>query len=573
MRRPVIASVFVFPLFAASLLAQGSKSYPDQARSTVVSQFGVVATSQVLASQAGASILERGGSAVDAAIAANAVLGMTEPMMNGVGGDLLAIVWDAKSKKLYGLNSTGWSPKGLSIPVLKTKGIKDRPPNHSIHFVTVPGAVAGWDALRQKFGKLPLGELLSPAIYYADQGVPIAERSSTVWETDGLRLLDLPEFKRVFMPGGHAPKPGQLFQNKDYANTLRQIRDHGRDGFYKGPTAKALLAFSAEQGGTMTAEDLETFQPEWVEPISTTYHGWKVWELPPNGQGIAALSMLNIMNQFPLQQYGQNSTKALHVMIEAKKLAYADLTKYVGDPRFAKQPVEELLSSGLAVKRAKMIDPESAHCQVMPSELLGKLEEVGRDTTYLTVVDKDGNIISLIQSLYSEFGTGLVVPGTGMLLHNRGGLFNFEPGNVNSLEPRKRPQTTIIPAFMEKGDIKVGFGIMGGYNQAQAHAQFVSNIADFGFDIQAAMEAPRFTKSSFDGCDVSIESRVPETIRKNLTAKGHKLRVTEPFSGQMGRGNVVMVDEKGNKYGGSDPRADGAAIPQSPPAAQVYDRR
>ena len=263
-------------------------------------------------------------------------------------------------------------------------------------------------------------------------------------------------------------------------------------------------------------------------------------------------------------------------MIEAKKLAYADLTRYVGDPRFNKQPVQELLSKDRAKARGKSIDAEKAHCQVMPSDLLARLNEVGKDTTYLTVVDKEGNIISLIQSLYSEFGTGLVVPGTGMILHNRGGLFDFEPGRVNSLEPRKRPQTTIIPAFMEKGDVKVGFGIMGGFNQAQAHAQFVSNIADFGYNIQAAMEAPRFTKASFDGCDVSIESRVPEKVQAELTAHGHKLRVTEPFSASnMGRGNVVMVDGHGVKFGGSDPRADGAAIPQSPrlAAGSIMHRR
>ncbi len=361
---------------------------------------------------------------------------------------------------------------------------------------------------------------------------------------------------------------GQVFQNKDLAKTLKLIAEHGRDGFYKGSTAKALLEFSKEQGGTMVQEDLDLFQPEWVEPISTTYRGWTVYELPPNGQGIAALSMLNIMEKFPLAEYGQDSTRARHGMIEAKKLAYADLTKYVGDPRFAAQPVKELLSKDLAATRAKTIDPDHAHCQVMPSDLLSKLSEVGRETTYLTVVDKDGNIISLIQSLYSDFGTGLVVPGTGMILHNRGGLFNFEPGNVNSLEPRKRPQTTIIPAFMEKGDVKIGFGIMGGYNQAQAHAQFVSNIADFGYNIQAAMEAPRFTKGSFDGCDVSIESKVPANVRNELTAKGHELRVTAPISDTMGRGNVVMVDGNGVKFGGSDPRADGAAVPQSPSIAK-----
>ncbi len=539
--------------------------YPEQARSVVMSRGGIVTSLQTLASQAGAAILDRGGSAIDAAIAANAVLGVAEPLMNGVGGDLLAIVYDAKAKKLYGLNSSGWSPKGLSIEVLRAKGITGKPSGRSIHVVTVPGAVAGWDTLHQKWGKLPLADLLAPAEYYAQEGLPIAERIAVNWQVNGSRVIDSPGFKEIFMPWGRPVKPGDIFKNPDLAKTLRLIGEHGRDGFYKGPVAKALLDFSNEQGGTMAAADLEEFQPEWVEPISTTYHGWTVYELPPTGQGIAALSMLNIMEQFPMTQYGHNSARALHTMIEAKKLAYADLTKYVGDPRFNNQPVKEILSKDLAVRRAKMIDPDKAHCQVLPTELTSVLNAQGKDTTYLTVVDKDGNIISLIQSLYGEFGTGLVVPGTGMILHNRGALFDFTPGHVNSLEPRKRPLTTIIPAFMEKGDIKIGFGIMGGFNQAQAHAQFVSNVVDFGFNIQAAMEAPRFTKGTFDGCDVSIESRVPEDVRKQLTAWGHDLRVTEPISGTMGRGNAVMVDENGVKYGSSDPRGDGEAIPQSPP--------
>ena len=542
-----------------------SSPYPEQARSVVMSRGGIVTSLQTLASQAGAEILDRGGSAIDAAIAANAVLGVAEPLMNGVGGDLLAIVYDAQEHKLYGLNSTGWSPKGLSIEVLRAKGITGKPTGRSIHVVTVPGAVAGWDTLHKKWGKLPLADILAPAEYYAQEGLPIAERIAVNWQVNGSRVMDSPGFKEIFMPWGRPVKPGDIFKNPDLAKTLRLIGEHGRDGFYKGPVAKALLDFSNEQGGTMAAPDLEEFQPEWVEPISTTYHGWTVYELPPNGQGIAALSMLNIMEQFPLTQYGHNSARALHTMIEAKKLAYAELTKYVGDPRFGDEPVKELLSKDLAARRAKTIDPNQAHCQALPSELTAVLNAQGKDTTYLTVVDKDGNIISLIQSLYGEFGTGLVVPGTGMILHNRGALFDFTPGHTNSLAPRKRPLTTIIPAFMQKGDVRIGFGIMGGFNQAQAHAQFVSNVVDFGFNIQAAMEAPRFTKGTFDGCDVSIESRVPEDVRKQLTAWGHELRVTEPISGTMGRGNAVMVDENGVKYGSSDPRGDGEAIPQSPP--------
>jgi gamma-glutamyltranspeptidase/glutathione hydrolase len=537
--------------------------YPEQARSVVMSRYGVVATLQTLASQAGAMVLDRGGNAIDAAIAANAVLGVTEPLMNGIGGDLLAIVYDAKTKKLYALNSSGWAPKGLSLDVLKAKGVP-KPSGHSIHVVTVPGAVAGWDALHNKFGKLPLADLLAPAEYYAEEGVPVAERIAVAWNQGSRGFLESPGFKETFMPWGHPLKAGDIFQNKELAKSLRLIGEHGRDGFYKGPTAKALLDFSNSQGGTMAPADLEEFQPEWVEPISTTYHGWTVYEIPPTGQGIAALQMLNIMEQYPLSQYGHNSAKALHTMIEAKKLAYADLPRYVGDMRFTDVPVQELLSKDLAMRRAKTID-DRAHCQVLPSELTAMLNAQGKDTTYLTVVDKDGNIISLIQSLYGSFGTGLVVPGTGMVLHNRGALFDFTPGHANSLAPRKRPQTTIIPAFMEKGDVKIGFGIMGGFNQAQAHAQFVSNLVDFGFNIQAAMEAPRFTKGSFDGCDVSIESRVPEDVRKQLIAWGHEVRVTEPISGSMGRGNAVMVDGSGIKFGASDPRGDGEAVPQSPP--------
>jgi len=544
--------------------------YPEQARSVVMSHGGIVASLQTLASQAGAMVLDRGGTAIDAAIAANAVLGVTEPLMNGIGGDLLAIVYDAKTKKLYGLNSSGWSPKGLSLEVLKAKGVAGKPTGRSIHVVTVPGAVAGWDVLHAKFGKLPLAELMEPAEYYAENGIPVAERIAVNWNANGSRITDNPEFTKLFMPWGRPVKTGDIFQNKDLAKSLRLIGEHGRDGFYKGPVAKALLDFSTEQGGTMVQADLDEFQPEWVEPISTSYHGWTVYELPPTGQGIAALSMLNIMEQFPMATYGHNSARALHTMIEAKKLAYAELTKYVGDPRYYTPPVKELLSKDLAAQRAKTIESDKAHCQVLPSELTAELNAQGKDTTYLTVVDKDGNIISLIQSLYGEFGTGLVVPGTGMILHNRGGLFDFKAGNVNSLGPRKRPQTTIIPAFMEKGDIKIGFGIMGGFNQAQAHAQFVSNLVDFGFNIQAALEAPRFTKGTFDGCDVSIESRVPEAVRNQLTAWGHELRVTEPISGTMGRGNAVMVDEKGLKYGASDPRGDGEAVPQSPP---IFSKR
>jgi gamma-glutamyltranspeptidase / glutathione hydrolase len=556
-----------FAITLGSLLSQnaltGQEPQRDYGRSVVVSRYGIVATSQTLASAAGADVLRHGGTAVDAAITANAALGATEPMMNGLGGDLFAIVYEAANKKLYGLNSSGWAPAGLTLEYLKAKGVTGTIPA-DIDAVTVPGAVAGWCALHDRFGKLPLAEDLQPAIFYAQRGVPITEMVSQVWQSDGPKLNSKPGFAAIFLPNGRAPQPGDVFRNPDLARSLEAIAKHGRDGFYRGPVAEVLAGFSKEQGGVMTASDLSDFQPEWVEPISTTYRGWNVYELPPNGQGIAALSMLNIMEQFPIGEYGQNSTKALHVMIEAKKLAYADLIKYIGDPRFSTIPVNELLSKKLARKRADLIDPNKAHCAVMPSDLTARLNAMGRETTYLTVIDQYGNIVSLIQSNYSSFGTGLVAPGTGFALQNRGQLFSLEPGQPNTVAPHKRPLHTIIPGFMQKEEETIGFGIMGGFNQAQAHAQFVSNIADFGMNIQAALSAPRFTKRTFAGCDVEIETRVPEAVRRELIAKGHELKLVGPYSLSMGRGNIVMRNGSGVNFGASDPRADGEAIPQVP---------
>ncbi|MBV8810209.1 MAG: gamma-glutamyltransferase [Acidobacteriaceae bacterium] len=532
-------------------------------RSMTVNRFGIVATSQTLASAAGAEILRQGGNAIDAAIAANAVLGVAEPMMNGIGGDLFAIVYLAKDNKLYGLNSSGWAPQGLTLEFLKSKGITEHIPR-DIQAVTVPGAVAGWDALHQRFGKLPLDRVLQPATYDARNGIPIAELVAEIWQTEGESLAKKPGFSETFLKSGHAPQTGEIFRNPDLANSLELIARHGRDGFYRGPLADKLVQFSHEQGSVIANSDLADFQPEWVEPISTTYRAWTVSELPPNGQGIAALSMLNIMEQFPLESYGHNSTKALHVMIEAKKLAYADLIRYVGDPRFSDIPVQKLLSKDLARRRADSIDPNHAHCDVLPSDLTQRLNAMAAETTYLTAIDSDGNIVSLIQSNYSGFGTGLVAPGTGFALQNRGQLFSLKPGQPNTLAPHKRPLHTIIPGFMHKGDERIGFGIMGGFNQAQAHAQFVSNIADFGMNIQDALSAARFTKPTFAGCDLLIESRVPEFVRNELAVKGHQLKLVSPYSDETGRGNAVMRIGSGVNFGASDPRADGEAIPQVP---------
>jgi gamma-glutamyltranspeptidase/glutathione hydrolase len=551
-------------LLLAAVLAVGQQfsSSPDQGRSMVVTKYGIVSAPQFLASDAGAKVLEAGGNAVDAAIAANAVMGVTEPYVNGIGGDLFAIYYEAKTGKLYGLNSSGWAPKALTIDYLKSRHI-DKIDPISVHTITIPGCVAGWDALRSRFGTMSFDKLLRSAIFYAENGFPLAEKNARYWV--GKAFLNQPGYRETYLPGGTKPGVGDIFKNPALANSLRQIAEYGRDAFYHGPLTEVMVKFLQSQGGAHTIEDFADFQPEWVEPISTTYRGWNIYELPPNGQGIAALSMLNIIENFPMSSYGHNSANALHVMIEAKKLAYADMIHYVGDPRFTPVPVKEMLSKDLAAKRAKLIQMDHAACQVVPSEITEKLNARGRETIYMSTIDKDGNIVSLIQSNYGGYGTGMVAPGTGFSFQNRGSGFELTPGRPNSLAGHKRPLHTIIPAFMEKGDLHMGFGIMGGWNQAQAHAQFVANVVDFGMNIQASMEAARFTKGTFEGCDVSLESRIPEAVRSELAQRGHVLKILEPFSYSVGQGEAVMHDDgKGVNFAGSDPRCDGEAIPQSP---------
>src|SRR5260370_65705 len=460
---------------ATSLLAQegdgvGKEVDRQQARSMVITKYGIVATSQTLASAVGVKVLEAGGNAIDAAMAANATLGLVEPTGAGMGGALFAIGFEAKTA----------------------------------------------------------------------------------------------EAARIWLPGGKAPVAGQWFRNPTLAKSLRMVSKEGRDGLYRGPIAESIVAVSKSLGGTFTLADLADFQPEWVEPISTEYRGWKVMELPPNGMGIAALGMLNIMERFPLASYGHNSAQALHVMIEAKKLAYADMLRYTGDMRFAKVPVSEMTSKGLGVKHAGEINPERASCKVTPAELISMSKMPGADTIYMTVIDAQGNMISLIQSNFAGFGSGVAPLNASFMLQNRGGLFSLEEGAPNALAPRKRPLHTIIPGFMQKDDVKISFGIMGGWNQSQAHAQFVSNIVDFGMTLQGAMEAPRFTKSSFDGCDVQMESRMTEPVVAELKKKGHDVRLTIPYSQAMGGGQVVMQNGEGIHFGASDARNDGAAPPEAP---------
>ena len=549
--RTALLVSFLFLQFAA---AQDRHT----ARSMVISKYGIVATTHVQASQAGAEILRKGGSAVDAAIAANAVLGVTEPMMNGIGGDLFAIYWDAKSGKLYGLNSSGWAPQGLTLAHMRARDLQ-RMPLRSIDTVTVPGAVAGWNALHGRFGKLAWKDLFQYAIFYADQGYPVPELIHEFWAEAPQVFADDPEGRRVYLPNGNVPAVGEIFHNPDLAKALTLISQNGADAYYKGEIAQAILSTSKALGGTMVAGDLAEFQPEWVQPVSTTYRDWTVYELPPNGQGMAALEMLNIMETAPPSPDGPLSVAELHKKIEAMKLAYADLERYNADPRFAKVPVKGLLSKQYAQERAKQIEHNHANCNVAygtPSS----------DTTYLTAVDREGNIVSLIQSNFEAFGSGITVRGMGFVLQDRGALFSLDPNSPNVLAPRKRPFHTIIPAFMERGDQHIGFGIMGGANQPLAHAQFVSNIADYGMNLQQALETARFTVHPERGCNIFIESRVKPEVVEKLSAMGHKLHVQKEYSTSMGRGNAVLHDTRGGvNYGGSDARADGSAEPEPPP--------
>lgn len=516
----------------------------DHGRSMVLSRGGIAATSQVLASQSAAQILARGGSAVDAAIAANAALAVLEPMQCGPGGDLFVLHHEAATGNLTGLNASGPAPRALSPALLRSKGFETMPAE-GIHSVTVPGAVRGWAELHARFGRLPWKSLFDDATAFAQEGFPVHFGVAELWNEPAL----LRRIPAALLCDGRPPREGEIFRNPDMAQAFRLIAADGPDAFYKGEIAAAILAASQSRGGTMTAQDLADFAPEWVEPISTDYRGWRIFELPPNGQGMAALEMLNIMEAAP------RGMPEMHRRIEAMKLAYADLYRFNADPRHHSVPVAALLSKDYARERAGLIDPARAN----PLAAYGKA--VGADTTYLTVVDRAGNIASWIQSIYAEFASGITV--FGFLLQNRGGGFTLDPSHPNVLEGGKRPFHTIIPGFMQNGDRHVGFGIMGGPNQPMAHAQFVSNFVDYGMNIQAAMEAPRFTKRTSSGNDVWIESRVPAEVLDDLAARGHEISVRRPYTQEMGRGQAILHDAAtGINYAASDPRADGSAVPE-----------
>src|SRR5260370_462873 len=553
--------VLLFLLLASLLGPEAFAQDRSQARSMTYYGRGLVAPSRRPACQAGAQVLAGGGSAIDAAIAANATLGVVEPERGGIGGDLFVIYYEAKTGRLTGINASGWAPKGLSIDVLKSMG-NTTMPQLGIQSVTVPGCVDGWAKLHQKFGKLPWKDVFAPAIYYAKNGYPVTEIIHETWHEETAKLAKDQNGRRVYLKNGESPKLGEIFRNPELGAAMELIANQGPSAFYKGAIAKAILKTSERLDGKMSAADLSEFQSEWVQPISTEYRGWKVYELPPNGQGLGPLEMLNILAQFPLASYAPRGVEELHAQIEAQKLTFDDLHRYLADPRMSKVPVEGLISRAYARERAKLIDADHARCEESP----GQPETMAGNTVYLSVVDREGNIASLIQSVYQHFGSGVVVDDYGFALQNRGGLFELDPAHPNALAGRKRPYHTIIPAFMEKGDVHIGFGIMGGLNQTPAHAQFVSNVLDHGMNIQMALEAPRFTKLKFGGCGVLIENRVPKQVRDALAAKGHQVTVTGDFSNQMGGGQAVIYNSAtGVKYGASDPRKDGSAVPEPHP--------
>jgi gamma-glutamyltranspeptidase/glutathione hydrolase len=508
-----------------------------QARSMVITEAGIVATSQTLASQAGAQALARGGSAVDAAIVSNAVLSVVEPMMCGLGGDLFAIHRSA-SGELTGINASGGAPGALTLDRLKFSV-----PNAGIHSVTVPGAVDGWAKLHAKFGRLPWAELFGPAIYYAALGFPVTEIIQYDWQHCE-RIHEDPNGERLFLPGGRAPRLGEIFRNPDLARAFRIVAEAGPRSLYEGELATAILRTSDRLGGAMSAADLLEYSSEWVDPISTTYRDWTVYQLPPNGQGVGTLQMLNIMEHFPLPTMDPLSADAFHVKIEAQKLAFADQRRHIADPRFSAVPVDRMLSKEYAREQAAGIS----------------------HTIYLAAADREGNTVSWIQSISDVWGSGVVVDGLGFHLHSRGGAFSSDPSHANALAPRKRPYHTIIPGFMSRADDHIAFGIMRGMNQAQAQAQFVSHVADHGMNIQAALEAPRFSKITLGGSDVRIEGRVPAEVRAQLEKRGHALEIRGDYSGYMGGGQAVLRDAKAKiNYGASSPRKDGAAIPEPDP--------
>ncbi len=531
-------------------------------RSEVIAKNGMAATSQPLATQAALDILKKGGSAVDAAIAANAMLGLVEPVSCGVGGDLFAIVWDVKSKKLYGLNASGRSPYSLTLQYFKKQEIEKIPPLGPLP-VTVPGCVDGWFELHQKFGKLSMKEILEPTIKYAREGFPVTELIAYYWQRGAQNLKEYPGFSQIFMPAGKTPAKGEVFRNPYLANTLEKIAQGGRDVFYKGDIARKIDEYMKRNGGFLSYRDMAEHKSEWVEPVSTSYRGYTIWELPPNCQGIAALQILNILEGYDLKSAGFASKEHLHLLIEAKKLAFEDRAKYYADPNFNKIPVEKLISKKYAADRRKLIDPNKAGLAYDA----GNVAIEDGDTIYLTVADKQGNMVSLIQSNYRGMGSGMTPGKLGFILQDRGELFTLQENHFNCYAPHKRPFHTIIPAFITKdGKPYISFGVMGGSMQPQGHTQIIINMIDFGMNLQEAGDAPRVRHGGSsqptggkmgDGGTVYLESGFKQQTIEALKEMGHRIEKTR---GGFGGYQAIMTDEK-NKvyYGASESRKDGQA--------------
>jgi gamma-glutamyltranspeptidase/glutathione hydrolase len=563
MRRLACCFLGAALLSAGPLAADRTEGEMFATRSVVHARHGMVAAAHPLAVGIGVEILQRGGSAVDAAIATNAALGFLEPVSCGIGGDLFAIVYDAESGRLYGLNASGRAPLALTadkVPAEPDGTI----PLFSPYAWSVPGAVDGWFELHERFGRLPMAEILAPAIRAAEQGEPVPQVIAAAWQRSADRFGDMPGFAATFLPGGRAPREGEIFRNPALARAYRLLAEGGRDAYYRGPIAEALVAFSERHGGFFSAEDLSRHASEWVEPISTTYRGVTVYELPPNGQGLAALEMLNILEGFDLRSMGRDSARFWHVMTEAKKLAFEDRARYYADPAFAEVPIEGLLSRAYAREQAARIDPGRAARRLEAGQ--PRLHQ--GDTTYLSVGDAQGNMVSLIQSNYTGFGSGYVLEEYGFGIQDRGGLFNLDPHSANYLEPGKRPFHTIIPAFaMKEGKPWLSFGVMGGDMQPQGHVQVLVNLIDFGMNLQEAGDAPRFYHSGSSeptgtvmsgGGVLHLESGVPARVRRELVRLGHRLA---DIVGSYGGYQAVARDPETGVYSGAtESRKDGCAM-------------
>ena len=559
-----------FVLALAVTLAVGAVHAGDRVtgksfatRSEVIAQRGMVATSHPLATQIGLDVLKKGGSAVDAAIAANAALGLMEPTGNGVGGDLFAIVWDAKTKKLHGYNGSGRSPKGLTLKWFQDHDYKAIPPTGPLP-VSVPGAVDGWFALHDRFGKLPMKQVLAPAIAYAREGFPVTELIAHYWQLSVPKLDQYPGFREQFTHQGKAPAKGDIWKNPNLANTLQTIAKGGRDAFYKGAIARTIADYLQTNGGFLSYDDLATHKGEWIEPVSTNYRGVDVWELPPPGQGIAALQILNILEGYDFSKIPFGSTEHVHLFVEAKKLAFEDRAKFYADPAFAKAPVDWLISKDYAAERRTLISPDKAMKAVEPGT-----HKLDGDTIYLTTADAQGNMVSLIQSNYRGMGSGMAPPGLGFILQDRGEMFVLKEGHANTYEPGKRPFHTIIPAFITKdGEPWLSFGVMGGDMQPQGHAEIVMNLIDFGMNLQEAGDAPRIQHEGStspegqatpmqDGGWIDLESGFPYETVRGLMQMGHSVRFA---NGPYGGYQAIGWDAKNKVYvGASEGRKDGQA--------------